>query len=525
MESHSSNIRQEPSPSARAGSEPAKNGEHAPGRLNGGQPVAVVDIGSNSVRLVVYEGLRRSPTPLFNEKVLCGLGRNIATTEALDPEGVELAEGTLRRFRSLCDQVAASGMHIIATAAVREASNGAAFVQKAQEICRAPVEILSGEREAELAARGIVSGVHEPDGVVADLGGGSLELNEIFPDRVGKGVTLPVGGLRLRDLAGRSMKKAEKLAEKSMEGLSVLEAAKGRDLFAVGGTFRALSRLHMAQTGYPLRVMQGYAVDAEEALEYCRLVRRVKPDTLSAIESVSTARRALLPYGAMVLEHLIRQAEPARIVTSALGLREGLLYELLPDEERAKDPLIEACYELGYLRSRSPAHALELCSWSDRFMTTTGLEETAEERRLRHAACLLADIGWRAHPDYRGEQSLNIIANAGFVGVNHAGRAFLALAVYYRHMGLVDDSLSPRIRELTSARTLDRARILGAVLRVGYLVGAAMPGVINRTDLIADEANVVLRLPGDLANLAGGRVLGRLRQLSRLIGRGAVIET
>jgi len=180
----------------------------------------------------------------------------------------------------------------------------------------------------------------------------------------------------------------------------------------------------MFQTGYPLHVMHGYVIPAREALEFSRLIHRVNPEMLSRIEMVNPARRALLPYAALVLEHIVRIARPKQVVISALGVREGLLYSQLPASERAKDGLIAAAQELNLLRSRSPRHGEELSDWTDRFMASSGIDETAEEKRLRRAACLLADIGWRAHPDYRGEQSLNIIANAAFVAVDHPGRTF-----------------------------------------------------------------------------------------------------
>jgi exopolyphosphatase/guanosine-5'-triphosphate,3'-diphosphate pyrophosphatase len=238
---------------------------------------------------------------------------------------------------------------------------------------------------------------------------------------------------------------------------------------------------------------------------------------------VSDARRSLLPYAALVLEHVIEQTRPKDVVISALGVREGLLYEMLDAEERRKDPLIAAAGELNVLRSRSPAHGEELIAWTDRFMASTGLDETAEERRLRHAACLLADIGWRAHPDYRGEQSLNIIANAAFIAVDHPGRTFLALAVFFRHVGLIDDELSPRLRELASTRVLDRARVLGAALRVAYLVSASTTGVLPKTPMVVERGRLVLRFDKSLKDLAGERIFVRLRQLARLIGREAVM--
>jgi exopolyphosphatase/guanosine-5'-triphosphate,3'-diphosphate pyrophosphatase len=496
----------------------------AQGRLDHGPPVGVIDIGSNSVRLVVYEGLTRSPTPIFNEKVLAGLGREVQTTKLLAPDAVDKALAALRRFRTLCDRIDVPSLWVVATAACRDAKNGKAFVDEAERICRTRIEVISGKREAELSALGVVSGFHRPDGIMGDLGGGSLELTDVRGHRVQPGITLPLGGLALQDVSKKSLKKAEKLVKKALGEARLLEGGKGRSFYAIGGTWRALARLHMWQKGYPLHVTHGYVIPAREAHEFSGLVHRVDTETLSQIEAVADARRPLLSYAALVLEHLIDMARPKDIVISALGVREGLLYSMLDAEERRQDPLIAAAQELNVLRSRSPAHGQELITWTDRFMASTGIEETAEERRLRRAACLLGDIGWRAHPDYRGEQSLNIIANAAFVGIDHPGRAYLALAVFFRHVGLIDEELSPRLRELASTRVLDRARVLGAALRVAYLVSASTTGVLPKTPMVVERGRLVLRFENGLKTLAGERVFVRLRQLARLVGREPVME-
>jgi exopolyphosphatase/guanosine-5'-triphosphate,3'-diphosphate pyrophosphatase len=472
------------------------------------------------VRLVVYEGLARSPTPIFNERTLAGLGREVQSTGLLATDAVETALTALRRYRALCDTLQVERVWAIATAACRDAKNGRAFVAEAERICGIPIDVLSGRRESQLTALGVVSGIHRADGIVGDLGGGSLELVDIRGTRVKPGVTLSLGGLALQDSSGHSIKKAEKIVAKAFARVPVLHEAAGRTFYAVGGTWRALARLHMWQTGYPLHVMHGYVMPAREAAEFCRLVHRVDPETLSQIEAVAKPRRPLLPYAALVLENLLARTRVKEVVLSVLGVREGLLYSLLDAERRRQDPLIAAARELNLLRSRAPQHEEELVGWTDRFMASSGLHETVEEKRLRHAACLLADIGWRAHPDYRGEQSLNIIAHGGFVGIDHPGRAYLALAVFFRHVGLLhDEELSPRLRELASTRLLDRARVLGAALRVAYLVSAAMPGVLPRAPLQVARGRLVLELKRELSALAGERVFNRLRQLARLIGR------
>ena len=300
---------------------------------------------------------------------------------------------------------------------------------------------------------------------------------------------------------------------------------KGGSFYAVGGAFRALATMHMSQMGYPLHVMHAYEIKAREALDFARMVRRADMSALPGLDLISKARRPLLAYAATILEQIVLQGKPKKIIISALGVREGVLHDLLDKNMQKRDPLLEASEELAILRSRSPRHARELCQWTDQIFALKSLGETKAERRLRHAACLLADIGWRAHADYRSEQSLNIIAHAAFVGINHPERAFLALTVYFRYVGLGDEYLSPRIRELTSSRLMERARMLGAALRVAYLISASAPGVIDRAPVTFKKKKIVLHLQQDLAPLNGERLKNRLVALGNLLGLEAQIKT
>ncbi len=496
----------------------------ARGRIEGSGPIAVIDIGSNSVRLVIYENHTRAPTILFNEKVLAGLGRGVGATGRLAPDSVALAQASLLRFRRLCEQVGVVSQRILATAAVRDAVNGGEFIADVERICGVPVEMLSGGDEARLAALGVVSGIWKPDGIVGDLGGGSLELIDVRNGQIGRGKTLPLGGIRLQEDSEGKPARAQKIAEDLLEQIDWLPSGQGKSFYAVGGTWRSLARLHLFQVGYPLHVMHHYAIPAQEAIEFCQMVVRRDVDTIDRIEVVSRARRALLPFGAAVMEKILRRTKAREVVMSALGLREGLLYDLLPEAERRRDPLIEAARELALLRARSPDYAQELVSWTDKVFPAVGIDETEQERRLRTAGCLLSDIGWRAHPDYRGEQSLNIISNAGFVAIDHPGRAYLALAVYYRHQGLIDDALSPRIRELTSTRLKERARILGAALRVASVITASVAGILPQTEIVVEGDTAMLRLPGPLADLDGERLRKRMAQFAKLLGlKGTVL--
>jgi len=492
------------------------SGLEARGRLPG-EPVAIVDIGSNSVRLVAYEALGRALTPIFNEKVLCGLGRGVATTGFLSEDATAKALGALQRFRVLCRTMGIANLRAVATAAVRDAANGPQFLELAELAIGCEIDLLAGPREAQLSGLGVVSSIWAADGVVGDLGGGSLELADVEGGKVGRGVTLPLGGLSLLELSDRSPKKAAKIARDALQKVKLLDNLAGRMFYAVGGTWRALARLHMSQRHYPMRVMHNYVIPTRDALEFVKLVERIETEALTSIETVSAARRPLLAYGAAVLEEIIRRSPPKEIIISALGVREGLLFEGLSPEDQAQDPLITAARQFNLLRSRSPGHAEELFHWTSQFLGATHLEETPEETRLRHAACLLSDIAWRAHPDYRGEQSYDLVANAAFVGLDHPSRAYLALAASYRHVS-GDHEVSQHARSLVSPRQLDRARLLGSAMRVAYIVSAAMPGVLPRVPMAVQKGRVVLTLPSDLAALNSDRLQTRLRQFARLLG-------
>lgn len=489
------------------------------GRL-GTKPVSVIDIGSNSVRLVVYEGAKRNPVPLYNEKVLCGLGRSLASTGNLDEEGVERALRALRRFHALSEQIGAHRIEVIATAAAREADNGPEFVRRAQNILQADIDVVSGKEEAELAAAGVVSGFPDASGMVGDLGGGSLELIRLHQKRGPvSGTTLPLGGLRLIDLSGGNLEKARKIVDEQLDRIDWLEKGTGKPFYAVGGTWRAFARLHMVQKNYPLGVMHAYQIDVDEALQFANVIDHLSPESLSVMDALAKARRETLPFGVLVLEQLLKRMQPSELNISAFGVREGLLFTMLSEDEQRRDPLLVACDELAQLRARSSEHAWELCDWTDALFSKSGPGETAEQKRLRHAMCLLSDIGWRTHPEYRGSQSLSLIAQANFAGLNHAGRAFLALSVYYRNQGLRDPDDSPKLHQLMDDEMMQRARIMGAAIRAAHMISAAMPGVISRTSVFYEEDRLVLTLPRKFESLAGERLEARFAVLAAELGR------
>ncbi|MGF0536536.1 exopolyphosphatase [Agrobacterium sp. ES01] len=494
----------------------------AQGRLPGIAPVSVIDIGSNSIRLVIYEGLSRAPAVLFNEKVLCGLGKGLAGTGRMDEVGIKRALDALHRFRALSRQAQATALYVLATAAAREAENGPAFIEEAEHILEQDVLVLTGEEEALYSAYGVISGFYEPDGIAGDLGGGSLELIDIKGNEVGKGITLPLGGLRLSETAGGSLEKACAFAKKQIKNARMLEDGAGRKFYAVGGTWRNIAKLHMEIKGYPLHMMQGYELPAAEIGQFLDEIISGSNAKEDAWGTISKNRRALIPYGAVALREVLDVMKPASVCFSAQGVREGYLYSLLSEEEKAADPLVTAANELAILRARSPEHAREIADWTGRMMPFFDIEETLEESRYRRAACLLADISWRAHPDYRGLQALNIIAHSSFIGISHPGRAFIALTNYFRFEGLNDDKRSGTLATIATDRFLDRAKLLGGLLRVVYLFSASMPGIVQNLTFMPstkDDIDLEFVVPEAYRDFAGERIEGRLQQLAKLTGK------
>jgi exopolyphosphatase/guanosine-5'-triphosphate,3'-diphosphate pyrophosphatase len=468
--------------------------------------------------MVVYDGLRRAPSPMFNEKVLCGLGRGVAQTGALDEVAADRALNALRRFRALCDQMKTAEVFSVATAAVREASNGPAFIAKAEKCLGVKVSVLTGRQEAAFAAKGVLSGVPDADGIVGDLGGGSLELVDVRLGKLRDGITLPLGPFRIMGEVGTDIETVTKYIDEQLDRAKLLDGLSERTFYAVGGAWRNLARLHMAQTHYPLAIVQGYTMEHSIALSLADFVSRLSPDTLKGIDAVSKSRSETLPLAALVLQRLLVRTKPQSVMTSIYGVREGLLFGQLKKRVRDSDPLLNACWDFAKRYARSPNHELELCEWTNALFTTGKQTETDEERRLRHAACMLADISWRANPDYRSGRALTIISQAAIVGVDHPGRLFLALAVFFRYQGINSKHAPKEFVELMPEDWLDRARVLAGAMRLAYVLTAAMTGLLPKIKLYVDGKKLVLDLPKRLSSLYGESVEKRLNQLAGVMG-------
>lgn len=477
-------------------------------------PIAIVDIGSNSVRLVIYESFSRTPAVVHNEKAICGIGRNMVSSGKLNEDGIRSALEALARYRMIADAHRVEAREAVATAAARDAPNGNEFVRRAEAAWGAPIRVLSGEEEAHIAAEGVIAGIPEAEGLAADLGGGSLDMVPVKNGKTGVALTFPFGPLRLIDLAKGDADKARDIVD---QGLTELErlSLKGGTLYAVGGVWRSFARVDMEETGYPLHVLHHYEIPKNRALKLARVVSRMSKKQLDKLGVISRRRAEALPYGAVVLERLLVTAGLDRVVISAYGLREGLLYVQLPPEERAKDPLIEFAAAANRRLSRAPMHAEELFEW----MTPLFPNESAELRRVRLAVCLFSDIGWRRHPDDRAIGAFSQVASAPFAGASHRARALIATAIFHRYSGDEDFPPGLAVHDLLNPEDGAYAMRLGLAARLGFALSASAVGELRHYPLRMTPARVLLEISRRREVIAGEPVQKRLGELAHILDR------
>lgn len=491
---------------------------------SGSRDVAVVDVGSNSVRLVLYRVDGRAIWTVYNEKVLAGLGRNLADTGRLCPEGVTEARAALMRFRAVLDGARPAQLFTAATAAVRDAEDGPAFVKSVRRDTGLDLRIFSGEQEAHASALGVVAGQPDAHGVVGDLGGSSLELVRLDGGRPGKGVTLPLGPLALGAPKGFDPVKIRATAGRRID--RVAAAYQARTFYAVGGAWRNLALFHMRSSAYPLAIVHQYEMSGSEAAAAARDVARQSRTTLERVEGVSKKRAETLPYAALVLEQLVERLGIERVVLSAYGLREGLIYEGMLREVQARDPLVEGCTALGLSHGAADRLGPALEAWAAPFWRSLNPSVFVPDREssLLAAASRLADIGARLHPDHRADLAFDIVLRAPIAGQTHAERAFLATAVFARYTAQAG-KVEAMVGRLLSPERLRRARALGAALRLGADLSGRSPELLGSSSLALDGGAVMLTANAPSADLLlGEQTSKRLATLAELLDRPSAVR-
>ena len=481
----------------------------------------VVDLGSNSVRLVVYEGHTRNPMPIFNEKAVLRLGRGLQSTGRLNEEGMAQALTVMHRYHAVARAMGAQPFEVLATAAVRDADNGPAFVEALRDrLSNVPIHILSGTEEAAYSADGMLCGIPAADGVLADIGGGSLEVVRLVDGTRGPSQTLRLGVIRLAERSGGDPVRARAIAEEDLQTVPWLGQAAGSDLYLVGGAWRALARIHMAQTSYPLNMVHHYTIGREEARDLAGLISTAPRKVLERLPGAPRRRVDDLPFAAVALRRLLRVTAARRVIFSASGLREGWFMRRMPREIQDQDPLLSAAHELAARHGRDPSLPPALMEWTQPLFP----RETATAERLREAMCWMSDIGSHDHPEFRAEQAFLRVLRQPGVGLDHHSRAFLALAVALRYEAESDAPFLRPSRLLLDIETANRAEILGIALRLAYTLSAGTKDLLAGTRLRIEGPRLLLLLRENSGVFAGESVIRRLERLAQAAGLEAAAE-
>ena len=494
------------------------------------QKIAVLDIGSNSVRLVIYDALKRAPLPVFNEKLLCGLARDIGKTGKLNAEALELAHRCLDRYAHITQAMEVKRVFAFATSAVRDAEDGKPFLSDVKHRYGLDVQILSGEEEARLAALGVASSCYETDGVVGDLGGGSLELAKLsfLRDSVRPSIKIdacesyPIGSLRLYSATNGRRQKAQAIIEKYLKQFPFDAHLKNKTFYAVGGGFRALAKIHIGLEGYPLNILQNYAVPTEELLDTVQQVATLTPSKIRQLPQASVGRVDTLALAALLLERILVLGKPEQVVFSVHGVREGMLFDQLPVKVQHTDGLLEGCKEI--VARISPdrneqwvQYGEELYEWMDGVFT----DETMRMQRLRKAACILSWIAWYENSNYRAEMAFRWILDADLPAVDHWERIFIATAVFYRYTNKDNPKVTDEIHSLMKKKWIKRAQAVGTAMNAGYNFSGSALSILKHTSLTTDGNQLALQCSEQdqvFLNVAVQKRLEKLAKLRKLDG-------
>ena len=473
--------------------------------------LGIVDIGSNSIRLVVYDRLARAPLAIVNRKASIGLGTDVERHGRFGAALFQRAVEAVSALAAMARAVPVAELALLATAAVRSAANGADFCRAVEARTGAAVTVLTGSEEAHLAAAGVASAFPGAGGVVGDLGGGSLELVALDGGRPIERASLDIGPLRLAARCGGRPAAASGAIDAALATSPWLKQWRRRPFYAVGGAWRAIARLHMVQHDHPLRIVHGYRLPRREASDFAAMLERLGPESIARIRALSPRRAEMLPWGALVLERLARVLKPAEVIFSAQGLREGYHFGRLSSSIRAQPPLLAACRALADERRRLPDASAALEAWlapvTSRFAC----------RDLAAAACIVADTGWNEHPEHRALQSLHRALFMPWPVADHRQRAFLALALFVRYGGQASGDEAAPCRRLLDERGVSEAKALGKALRLAFELCAGQGGTLAAFPL--SSQGEALRLAVDPASGAFDKLERYAASLARALGR------
>lgn len=472
--------------------------------------VGVIDVGSNSIRLVIFEDDARSPDYFFNEKTICRLGEDLPATGRLNPRGKERAMAALRRFVGIARGMGVEELIGVGTAAMREAEDAPAFRDEIARETGLEIRVATGREEARLSSCGVMLGWPRAEGLVADLGGSSLELARVENGEVIEAVSTNAGHLRLADASTEESQSALKSLENTAKHFAPIKGP----LVLIGGAWRALAKAEMSRKNYPLHVLMGYEVEPDDIRALCDWAVSVEPQELKKAAGASSSRVASIAAGARALRRLMDALDPQNVAISAFGLREGLIFDRMTVEQRDEDPLLAAAQAMETRSARSPGFGQEVFDWLSPIIS----EFPEDQQRLALAACLLHDVNWRQHPDFRAASCFATVTRANLSGVGHGGRIFIGAALLHRYKSTELGADVSASLKLLSDDKLERAEALGRALRLGAMLTGSVKGMLNKTRLEVAEGELALILEPAVAHLAGERVERRLTALGQCLG-------
>lgn len=494
--------------------------------------IAILDIGSNSVRMVIFDALKRVPLPLFNEKVLCGLARDLEKTGRLYAPGIRMAQQAIARFLYIARAMNIEQVHAFATSAVRDSQDGSRFVKAIEQRYRISINILTGKEEARLAALGIASALYEADGLVCDLGGGSLELAQLTVSRkkplrassisrlegqgmVGEHDSFPLGALRLRSLTYGNRAKAQEIIDRYLAKLPLVKSLKGKTLYAVGGSFRAMAKIHLHRQDYPLHILEHYTLSQHHCLEIASHIASLSPSQIKRLPSVSEKRKDTLALSALVLKRLIELGKPKHVRFSTYGVREGLVFDMLPSEDKHKDALIVGCAEM-ISNISPPGNATQWVEYGHelfRWMAPLFSDEPTLLVRLRLAACILSRLAWYEHTEYRAEMAFRWMLDAEIPAISHWERVFVATAVYHRYKTQPNSDITRTLQKLLKPAQVKEAQAIGKAMRLGYRLSGSATGILPHITIRKERETLVMTVPENVKSILGDEVHKQMDKL------------
>ncbi len=479
--------------------------------MNETQRKAVIDIGSNSVRLVVFGGAPRAPVVLYNEKLAAGLGGGVVRDGRLDDTASDMALRGLARFALVAKAWNVSWLRVVATAAVRDAKNGAAFLDAVRAL-GLPVELLSGEEEARISGYGVLSAIPDADGVMADLGGGSLDFSRLEHRDVTQTGSIAIGAIRARALTEEGSGALEAALHKGMKPFDWLGQCEGRPLYLVGGPWRALARVHMHLHRYPLPVLARYRIATNDAAPLAEAIRGMTTAALKSIPEMPSSRVPLLYATAQLMGLLSTLLKPSIFVICPYGLREGLMFDALTPAERALDPLAEGVAFATADHQQPPGFGDAMAHWLDQMFDT----EPESRRRLRRAVCQIAGVGWSSTPGFRALTGEEMALHGNWIGITAAERAMMAMAL---HVGLGGDLDVPSgLRPLADATQLETGRNWGLAIRVADRLAGGSAEILGASRPQVSGGRLTLHLGSAYAALDEPTLRRRLQRLVNGLG-------